>query len=112
ANLASTYRNQGRWDDAEKLEVQVMETSKTKLWADHPDTLTSMNNLAFTWKGQGRLKEALDLMKECCFLLTRKLGPEHPYTISSIAASRVWQQEQDSQHVRNDMHSNVRISQK
>ncbi|KAK4207083.1 hypothetical protein QBC37DRAFT_456588 [Rhypophila decipiens] len=102
----------GHFNDAEKLFVQVMETSKTKLGADHPSTLTSMNNLAFTWKGQGRLKEALDLMKECCFLSTRKLGPEHQYTISSIAASRVWQQEQDSQHVRNDMHSNVRISQK
>jgi hypothetical protein len=26
ANLASTYRNQGRWKEAEELEVQVMET--------------------------------------------------------------------------------------
>jgi hypothetical protein len=26
ANLASTYWNQGRWDEAEELEVQVMET--------------------------------------------------------------------------------------
>ena len=28
ANLASTYRNQGRWKEAEELEVQVMETSR------------------------------------------------------------------------------------
>jgi hypothetical protein len=27
ANLASTYRNQGRWKEAEELDVQVMETS-------------------------------------------------------------------------------------
>ena len=27
-NLASTYRNQGRWTEAEKLEVQVMEDEK------------------------------------------------------------------------------------
>ncbi|KAK4164722.1 hypothetical protein QBC43DRAFT_210033, partial [Cladorrhinum sp. PSN259] len=53
-NPASTYRNQGRWEEAEKLEVQVIETSKTKLGADHADTLTSMNSLAFTWKSQGR----------------------------------------------------------
>jgi hypothetical protein len=39
ANLASTYRKQGRWSEAEKLEVQVMEARKTKLGADHPDTL-------------------------------------------------------------------------
>ena len=31
ANLASTFWNQGRWEEAEKLFVQVMETSKTKL---------------------------------------------------------------------------------
>ena len=47
-NLASTYRNQGRWDAAEELDVQVMEMSKKKLGADHPDTLTSMANLAST----------------------------------------------------------------
>ena len=58
ANLASTYRNQGRWDDAEQLFVQVMETRKTKLGADHPDTLTSMANLASTFWNQGRWEEA------------------------------------------------------
>ncbi|KAF4620130.1 hypothetical protein G7Y89_g14690 [Cudoniella acicularis] len=40
ANLASTFWNQGRWDTAEELEAQVMETRKKKLGADHPDTLT------------------------------------------------------------------------
>jgi hypothetical protein len=43
AYLALTYRNQGRWE-AEKLEVQVMETRKTKLGANHPDTLTTDRN--------------------------------------------------------------------
>jgi hypothetical protein len=46
ANLASTYRNQGRWKEAEELFVQVMETSLRVLGQEHPDTLTSMNNLA------------------------------------------------------------------
>ncbi len=31
-----------------------METRKTKLGADHPDTLTSMANLASTYRNQGR----------------------------------------------------------
>jgi Tetratricopeptide repeat len=56
ANLASTFWNQSRWDAAEELEVQVMETRKKKLGADHPDTLTSINNFAFTLKGIGREK--------------------------------------------------------
>jgi hypothetical protein len=50
ANLASTYRNQGWWDAAKELEVQVMETRKKKLGADHPDTLNSMGNLALTYR--------------------------------------------------------------
>ena len=46
------------------MDVQVMETFKRVLGAEHPDTLTSMNNLAFTWKGQGQDKEALKLMEQ------------------------------------------------
>ncbi|KZL85290.1 kinesin light chain 3, partial [Colletotrichum incanum] len=58
ANLASTFWNQGRWEEAEKLEVQVMETRKMKLGADHPSTLSSMANLASTYRNQGRWEEA------------------------------------------------------
>ncbi|KAF2185808.1 hypothetical protein K469DRAFT_777737 [Zopfia rhizophila CBS 207.26] len=54
ANLALTYRNKGRWDEAEELVVQVMETCKRVLGPEHPDTLISMNNLSFTWKSYGK----------------------------------------------------------
>jgi tetratricopeptide (TPR) repeat protein len=91
ANLASTYRNQGRWKEAEELFVQVMETRKRVLGAEHPDTLTSMSNLAFTWKRQGRGAEALNLMEECVQLRTRILGADHPHILSSSAALIGWQ---------------------
>ncbi|PSN58826.1 putative kinesin [Corynespora cassiicola Philippines] len=94
ANLASTYRNQGRWDDAEKLFVQVMKTRKTKLGDDHPDTLASMNNLAFTWKYQGRDAEAITLMRECVQSCYRRLGANHPNFISSSATLAEWEGEQ------------------
>jgi UDP-2,3-diacylglucosamine pyrophosphatase LpxH len=58
ANLASTYWNQGRWEEAETLEVVVMKKRKQVLGDDHPDTLTSMENLASTYWNQGRWKEA------------------------------------------------------
>ena len=45
-NLALTYRNQGRWKEAEQLEVQVLEMTKRVLGEEHPSTLTSMANLA------------------------------------------------------------------
>jgi hypothetical protein len=58
ANLVSTCRNQGRCEEAEKLEVQVMKKRKRVLGAEHPSTLTSMANLASTYRNQGRWKEA------------------------------------------------------
>jgi hypothetical protein len=61
ANLALTYRNQGRWKEAEALEVQAMKTRKRVLGQEHPDTLTSMANLASTYRNQGRWKEAEEL---------------------------------------------------
>jgi hypothetical protein len=93
ANLASTLWHQGRWKEAEDLEVQVMETRKRVLGAEHPDTLTSMGMLAFTWKGQGQDIKALELMEECLHLRTRILGIDHPDTISSSIALTEWQTE-------------------
>ena len=45
-NLALTYRNQGRWKEAEELKVQVMETMQRVLGEKHPDTINSMAKLA------------------------------------------------------------------
>jgi len=92
-NLAETYRKQGRWKEAEELEVQVMETSLRVLGEEHPDTLTSMNNLAFTLKGRGQNAEAIELIEKCVQLQTLVLGAEHPYTLSSSAALIGWQTE-------------------
>ena len=49
ANLASTYRNQGRWQDAVKLEKQVLEARVRLFGEEHPNTLTAMANLASTY---------------------------------------------------------------
>jgi hypothetical protein len=85
ANLASTYRNQGRWNEAEKLDIKVVETSKTVLGAEHPDTLTSMASLASTYRNQGRWNEAEKL--DVKVMETRKtvLGAEHPDTLTGMA---------------------------
>ena len=48
-DLAKTYLNQGRWNEAEKLNVQVMNMRKKVLGAEHPDTLAIIGNLALTY---------------------------------------------------------------
>ena len=55
-----------------------METRKTKLGADHPDTLTSMANLASTYRNQGRWEEAEQLEVQVMETSKTKLGEDHP----------------------------------
>ncbi|KAJ5901450.1 hypothetical protein N7495_001978 [Penicillium taxi] len=78
----TTIQN-GRWKEAEELEVQVMDTRKRVLGPEHPDTLTSMKNLALTYWTQRRWKEAEELEVQVMETSKRVLVPEHPDTLSS-----------------------------
>jgi hypothetical protein len=49
-NMAATYRQQGRWNEVEKLQVYVMELSMKLLGAEYPYSLTSMANLTATYR--------------------------------------------------------------
>ena len=67
-----------------------METRKTVLGPEHPDTLTSMWNLSYTIKDLGRHSEALSMLEACVQLQNQRLGPSHPYTVSAAAALEAW----------------------
>jgi hypothetical protein len=41
ANLALTYKTQGRWKEAQQLQLPGMETRSRKLVEDHPDMLAN-----------------------------------------------------------------------
>ncbi|KAK3937341.1 putative kinesin light chain [Diplogelasinospora grovesii] len=92
--LGRAYYDEGWWEEAKKLQVQVMKTSKTKLGPDHPDTLTSINNLASTYRDQGRWEEAKKLQVQVMKTSKTKLGPDHPNTLMSMnnLASTLWKQ--------------------
>jgi hypothetical protein len=70
-----------------------METSKTKLGADHPDTLSSMANQAYTLQSQARHREAFALMERCSQLREQVLGGQHPDTQSSLKTLTFWRAE-------------------
>ncbi|KAK4891576.1 hypothetical protein LTR49_028661, partial [Elasticomyces elasticus] len=86
ANLASTYRNQGQWEELEELEVKMMETSRRVLGGEHPDTLTSMANLASTYRDQGRWEEAEELFVKVMETSVRVLSDEHRDTLARMAS--------------------------
>ncbi|ODM22487.1 hypothetical protein SI65_00075 [Aspergillus cristatus] len=83
-NLASAYEDQGWWNKAEVLEVQMLERCKKVLGSEHPDTLTSMNNLASAYWNQGRWKEAEELFVQVMETQKQVLGPDHPSTLTSM----------------------------
>jgi Tetratricopeptide repeat len=64
ANLAAIYGQQGRWNEAETLQVDVVELRKRLLGAEHPDTLKSMADLAATYRQQIRWNEAEALIND------------------------------------------------
>jgi hypothetical protein len=93
ASLAATYRDQDRWKEAERLEVQVMEMRKTKLGNEHPDTLTSMASLALTWKASGKTADAIDLLRDCLAKQKHTVGINHPHAVSNFETLLGWETE-------------------
>lgn len=80
-DVGSCLYSDGRYNEAEELEVQVMETRKQVLGPEHPDTLTSMTNLAYTWKSLGNIQDALAMMNKCVELRNKVLGSDHPDSV-------------------------------
>lgn len=54
---------QGHYDEAEKLDLIILEANKKEFGLRHPETLESMCALASTYEDQGRLSEAEELDK-------------------------------------------------
>ncbi|KAK2734188.1 Kinesin light chain 5, partial [Colletotrichum kahawae] len=86
-----TFWKQGRWKEAEELNVRVIETRKRVLREEHPSTLTSMHNLSFTWKDQERWEDAVQLLRNCVRRRENVLGVDHPDTMSSASALSDWE---------------------
>jgi hypothetical protein len=93
--IALVYAEQGRWNEAETLEVAAMEKRKEVLGDDHPSTLESMGNLASTYWNQGRWGDAETLQVVVMEKMKKALGDDHPDTLTSMAnlASTYWNQE-------------------
>jgi hypothetical protein len=81
---AMTLFSDGRYNEAEELFLQVMETRKRVLGEEHPGTLNSMANLASTFWNQGRWKEAEELEVQIMETSLRVLGDEHPSTLTGM----------------------------
>ena len=62
-NLANSYADAGRSQDALKLHEETLQLRKAKLGPDHPDTLESMNNVAACYIGGGEAAKAVTILQ-------------------------------------------------
>ena len=84
SSVATLYRNQGRYSEAEPLYLECLKKRKLELGDSHPDTLSAMNNLANLYDDQGKYAEAEPLYLECLAKREVVLGESHPDTLSSV----------------------------
>jgi tetratricopeptide (TPR) repeat protein len=77
ANLASLYRNQGKYEQAEQLYRRSL--ARAEKAADHFSIATSLNNLAELCRLQSNYEQAELLYKQALSYLEQSLGLEHPY---------------------------------
>ena len=81
---ALKFRNEGRFDEAEKLHSQILELRKIALGTDHANTIAALENLALTVEQQGRREEATKMRREVLEKRKRILGEDHPVTLETM----------------------------
>jgi tetratricopeptide (TPR) repeat protein len=64
ADLALNWWRQGRSDEAERLQVEVLENITRMLGEEHPDTTTAMNNLEKMLRDQGKLTDGEKMFQQ------------------------------------------------
>lgn len=84
--LTEAYHREGKLDEAERMQVEIVEQRRRLLGEDHPDTITASGNLAGTYHAQGRWKEAEELQVEILSQQKKSLTMEHPDTLEAAHA--------------------------
>jgi tetratricopeptide (TPR) repeat protein len=83
SNLASSYWQAGRTDEAIQLGEAVLSDTQCILGPDHPDTITARSNLAVFYWQAGRTGEAIQLLETVLNDTQRILDPDHPHAITA-----------------------------
>ena len=84
ATLARALSSIGRYEEASLLWVQVREYCEEAFGAEHPETLTAMNNLALLYCDLAKFVEAETLYTQVLEIRRRVPGPEHPDTLTAM----------------------------
>ncbi|KIJ93731.1 hypothetical protein K443DRAFT_12658 [Laccaria amethystina LaAM-08-1] len=84
ANLAATYQNLGKYTEAERMEIQVLDARNRILGVEHPETIKALSQLAETYQNLGKYTEAEKLKIQGLDGRCRILGEEHSHAINTM----------------------------
>ena len=77
-DLASLYRVQGRYAEAEPLFKQALKIAEKTFASDDLEVSSVLNNLAVLYKYRNRFPQAERLYRRALAIVEKSLGPEHP----------------------------------
>ena len=96
SRFATAFQAAGKLPEAIVLYQQVRDARVKNLEADHPSTLTTLNNLGRAYKDTGKLPEALLLFEKAATGVREgRFQHEHagriiPNTIAAYEAAKAW----------------------
>ncbi|MEU0719209.1 tetratricopeptide repeat protein [Streptomyces lavendulocolor] len=83
ANLALSYWQAGRTDEAVAIEERVLADRERLFGDNHPDTLTARANLALSYWQAGRTDEAITMLERVVADRERLFGDNHQDTLTA-----------------------------
>ena len=83
-NVGQCFHIFGKYAEAEQAHRQALRLMEQVLGAEHPSTLSSMNNLAEALREQGKYAKAEQAHRQTLRLTEQVLGAEHPSTLDSM----------------------------
>jgi tetratricopeptide (TPR) repeat protein len=84
SELAAIYWEQGRYRDAEKLYLEVLDSRKLELGEDHPDTVRSLQSVGKIYLSLGQPSGAETLLEQAHNWWLEHHGRDHPWTLDSL----------------------------
>ena len=82
--VGATYWGIGEYAKAVEFLTRSSDTYRHTLGADHPDTLTALDNLAEAYFLAGRIAEAVALYEQVRDVRVKTLGANHPQTLNIL----------------------------
>jgi hypothetical protein len=82
-NLALSLLGEGKYAEAERINLEVLGARRRVLGDEHPSTLVTAGNFASSLSDQGRYVEAERIERQVLDVRRRVLGDEHPDTLTT-----------------------------